>query len=491
MPRGLNLGRISGMWAREFLIRLNHYQWERLGWSAKKRQTLVVVSFSIIALFRISVGEALPLRVHPKNPRYFMNSAGEALYVTGSATWYILHENGHPVNERRIQAFLDWLQHWGHNYTRVWSGSFYLKNNKGPQKPWPYGRPGPYYAHDGMPRFDLTQPNKDYFNLLRTFLSEVDRRGMYCSIMLFGSFNGFRDDNKFRAYTAWYPDNNLNAETKILKTGTDFFAMEPGLVSLQEAHVRRMIDAFNGFDNFVWEIMNEAKLPDSKAWQFHMIDYIRNYENTKAKQHLIIMSGGYNESGTILESSPADIISPDKDPNGYRSGGPASYTDKIVINDTDHLWGFSNVQDVETYRKWVWKTFTRGNHPIFMDDYDLFINKNDGQVNPAYDPVRKNLGYTLTYAQRFIDLASMEPSESVSSTTYCLHNSGNEYLVYQPLSDSFTVYLIRGEYYLEWFDPNDESVSCDTIAVNDDGRLLFQKQPHVSDDAVLYLKRIE
>jgi hypothetical protein len=439
--------------------------------------------------FCIGFGDASPLQVHPKNPRLFINSDGKALYMAGSATWYILHENGHPVNERRIRNFLDWLQHQGHNYTRVWSGSFYLKNNMGPQKPWPYMRKGPNYAHDGMPKFDLTHPDKAYFNLLRTFLSEVERRGMYCSIMLFGSFNGFRDDNKFRNRIAWHPNNNINPETKTLTTGTDFFAMEPDLTALQEAHVQRMIDAFNEFDNFVWEIGNEAKLPDSKIWQFHMIDYIRDYENTKSKQHLIIMSGGYNEAGTILENSPADIISPDSDPGGYKIGGPASYVDKIVINDTDHLWGFSNVAKIETYRKWVWKTFTRGNHPVFMDDYDSFVNNNQGQINPAYDSVRKNLGYTVTYAQKFRDLASMEPSETVASTNYCLCNPGNEYLVYQPLPDSFTVYLEKGDYLLEWFDPNDKSLSQDTIAINDDGRSLFQIPPHIQDDAVLYIKR--
>ena len=161
-----------------------------------------------------------------------------------------------------------------------------------------------------------------------------------------------------RKRVAWHPDNNINVREGLIENGKDFFSMKPDLLAFQEGHVRRVIDQLNHFDNFAWEIMNEAELPASKEWQYHMIRYIREYEKTKPKQHLIIMSGGNNEAKGALEDGPADIISPDGSFE-YKDGGPATYDDKIVVNDTDHLWGFSRVGQTEVYRKWVWKTFLR------------------------------------------------------------------------------------------------------------------------------------
>ena len=288
-------------------------------------------------------------------------------------------------------------------------------------------------------KFDLSQPNEKYFELVHYFIEEIEKRDMYCSIMMFGSGISFRKKDSYEKRNAWNPQNNINPQTSTIKVGADFYSMAPGLLSLQEDHVRRVIDHLNHFDNFAWEIINEAELPASKEWQYHMIRYIRDYEKTKPKQHLIIMSGGNNEAKGSLEDSPADIISPDTSFQDYKDGGPAAYVEKIVVNDTDHLWGFSKVEQAEVYRKWVWKTFLRGNHAVFMDDYDSFINGNNGQVNPAYDLIRKNLGYTVDYSMRFSDLALMVPDTEIASTRYALVNAGQEYLVYFPDDENESV----------------------------------------------------
>jgi len=35
-----------------------------------------------------------PLRVHPRNPRYFADGGGRAVYLTGSHTWSNLQDQG-------------------------------------------------------------------------------------------------------------------------------------------------------------------------------------------------------------------------------------------------------------------------------------------------------------------------------------------------------------------------------------------------------------
>ncbi|MFZ0613179.1 MAG: DUF6298 domain-containing protein [Desulfobacterales bacterium] len=471
----------------------------------------------------VPAADGATVSVDSRNPRYFSNGSGKAIYMAGSATWFILYENVHPIDRQRASDFLDWLQSWGHDYTRVWSFPFYVTNTAAAPDTLPYRRTGPGRANDGELKFDLTRPNEAYFELVRDFLAEIETRGMYCSIMLFGSGISFREKGAYRKQNAWHPENNVNPATNAIKTGADFYAMAPGLLALQEDHVRRVIDLLNPFDNFVWEIINEAELPASKQWQYHMIRYIRDYEKTKPKQHLIIMSGGNNEANGILEDSPADIISPDASFGDYRRGGPAAYDDKIVVNDTDHLWGFSKVEQAEVYRKWVWKTFLRGNHPIFMDDYDSFINGNNGKINPAYDGVRKNMGDTIDYARRFADLARMLPDPEAASTRYALVDPGREYLVYfpgddtkgvkketsspdavgligrlwskftsqpQPGARSFTVKLRPGTYLREWFDPMSAKRLQDTLTCGKDGPVVFDIPAEMNDDVVVYLKRV-
>jgi hypothetical protein len=471
----------------------------------------------------VQVGYATPLKIHPDNPRYFQDSTGKALYFAGSSTWFVLQENGHRADKKRITEFLDWLKAWGHNYTRVWSYFFYMNNNKGAQKPWPYMRTGPGLANDELPKFDLKKMNAQYVDMVRYFLEEAEKREIFCSIMLFGSFNGFRKYESLKNRVAWYPDNNISVGEESLKIGKDFFSMTPDLLALQEGHVRRVIDQFNHFDNLVWEIINEAELPASKEWQYHMTRYIRHYEKTKPKQHLIIMSGGHDEANGILEESPADIISPDSSTQNYKDGGPPSYDDKIVVNDTDHLWGYSSIEQAEDYRKWVWKTFLRGNHAVFMDDYDSFVNGNKGQVNPAYDLVRKNLGYTVDYSKRFWDLGRMLPDTEIASTKYALINDGREYLVYfpdekhngaqaertLPKADSFidrlwfkffsktnenkrsfSVHLRKGTYNREWFDPTDSIKIKDRLFCDEDGPMVFSIPGEMTGDVLVYIQRI-
>ena len=45
------------------------------------------------------------------------------------------------------------------------------------------------------------------------------------------------------------------------------------------------------------------------------------------------------------------------------------------------------------------------------------------------------------------------PSETISTTEYCLANPGEEYLVFQHEEGLFEVDLEPGDYHYEWWDP--------------------------------------
>jgi hypothetical protein len=186
--------------------------------------------------------------------------------------------------------------------------------------------------------------------------------------------------------------------------------------------------------------------PASTEWQYHMIDYVHQYEGRKPKQHPVGMTFQYRGgSNKTLFDSPADWISPNPE-GGYRDDPPAADGRKVILNDTDHLWGIGGNQ------AWVWKTFLRGLHPIFMDPYDGLVLGE--RFDPQWEPIRRSMGYARRCADR-INLAAAEPHGELASTRYCLADPGNAYLVYLPDGGGADVDLsgAKGDFAVEWLHP--------------------------------------
>jgi hypothetical protein len=185
--------------------------------------------------------------------------------------------------------------------------------------------------------------------------------------------------------------------------------------------------------------------------------------------------GGSNK--TLFES-PADWISPNPE-GGYRDDPPANDGRKVVLSDTDHLWGIGGNQ------AWVWKSFLRGLNPLFMDPYDGVVLGN--RFDTQWEPVRRSMGYTLQFARK-INLAAMTPRNDLASSTYCLGDPGREYLVYLPEGNEVSVNLsnANGKFSVEWFNPSTGNTKSGETAAG--GRLLKFAVPTGYQDAVLYLK---
>ena len=414
---------------------------------------------------------AAPLTVNPTNPRYFTDGSGKAVYLTGS------HDHSNlqfDVGETfDYSAYLSFLQQHNHNFIRLWVWEH-------PNYPTVYARTGPGSASDGLPKYNLDQFNQEYFDRLRSEAVAARDRGIYVSIML---FQGWSIEYKETGYSPWsnHPfllSNNINGVNgdangngQVEETHT---LQIPAITVRQEAYVRKVIDTVNDLDNVLYEISNEDTGGlENTAWQYHMINYIKSYESGKPKRHPVGMTVQWpSGSNAILFQSPADWISPNYD-GGYMDNPPAADGSKVVIPDTDHLWGLGG-----NYQ-WVWKSFIRGLNPIFMD-YPSYTDSESWK-----EQLRLAMGHTLTYANR-MNLASMTPQNSLSSTSYCLANPSSEYLVYQPGSGSFTVNLQAGTYSYEWFNPGAGSVAGTGTITASGGSRSFT--PPFSGDAVLYLK---
>ncbi len=433
-----------------------------------------------------------PLRVHPENPRYFTDGSGKAVYLTGSHTWPSLVDigPGDPPPRFDFDAYLDFLQRLGHNFIRLWTWEPVTWNTKRNRRdaihtaaPQPFARAGPGQALDGKPKFDLAKYDREYFDRLRTRVAAAGRRGIYVSVMLCEGWAMQFSDGAWEGHP-FHPANNVNGidgDANGDGMGLEVHSLANAKVTaLQEAYMRHAIDTVNDLDNVLYEISNENH-PPSTAWQYHMIDSIHRYEKSKPKQHPVGMTFQYKGgSNRTLFESPADWISPNPE-GGYRDNPPAADGSKVILSDTDHLWGIGGNQ------AWVWKSFLRGLNPLFMDPYDGVVLGN--RFDAKWDPIRKSLGYTLRLAER-MDLAAMTPQNQAASTGYCLAQAGaktGQYLVYLPEGGQVTVDLAAtpGSLRVQWFNPSDGSSKAGGTAQGGAGRKFSAP---FQGDAVLWLK---
>lgn len=440
------------------------------------------------------------LRVHPKNPRYFTNDSGKAIYLSGSHTWQNLQDSGNstPLPSFDYKNYLDFLQANNHNFFRLWTWEQARWSLDSPDNnfrffPTKYKRVGTELAVDDLPKFDLTQFNQDYFDRLRERVMEAEKRGLYVSVMLFNGWSIVADKGVPNGKNPWlgHPFNiannikGINGDVNGDNSGEEVHELKvPEIIKLEETYVRKVIDTVNDFDNVLYEISNESQ-GGSYEWQYQMINFIKKYESNKPKQHPVGMTVEFpNGDNSKLFASPADWISP----SGGIGDRPVADGTKVILADTDHLCGVcGNLQ-------WVWKSFTRGENPIYMDIYDGAFDLIVERVPPdplSYKPwvnIRRNLGYTLTYARR-MNMAAMLPRPDLASTGYALANptpNEAEYLVYAPSGGKVTVDLSisSGELMVEWLNPN-TGIMIDGIKTTGGGRRLFISP--FNGDSVLYL----
>lgn len=437
-----------------------------------------------------------PLVVHSQNPRYFADASGQAVYLTGSHMWNNLVDMGpsDPPPVLDYSAYLDFLERLDHNFMRLWAWELVSWDTRANGKhghgeihtvgPHPFARIGPGNALDGKPKFDLTRFDPIYFQRLRERVIAAGKRGVYVSIMLFEGWGTQFIEGAFRQHP-FHPDNNVNDIDGNLDGnahGVEIHTLGiPAITRLQEAYIRKVVDTVNDLDNVLYEVSNETH-PPSTAWQYHVINYVRRYEKGKPKQHPIGMTFQYkNGSNQALFDSPADWISP-RHTGGSRDNPPPADGRKVILTDTDHLWGIGG------NRSWVWKSFLRGLNPIFMDPYDGVVLGN--RFDPKFDSLRKNLGYTRQFARR-MDLASMQLRPELSSSKYCLaraESGAPEYLVYLPDGGEVSVDLsaASGKLAVEWFDP-DRGRTAGTEAVAGGGRRKLTSP--VKGDAVAWIRK--
>ena len=404
-----------------------------------------------------------PLRVHPDNPRYFIDDRGQTVLLTGSHTWNNLvdmlpADGGKPFD---YAAWLDFMERYDQNFMRLWRWELVKWDTAANRQqeprtfrvgPHPWVRSGPGLALDGLPKFDLSKLDAPYFQRLRERVQAAGERGVYAAVMLFEGWGLQFVEGAWKAHP-FHPANHVNGlDADANGDGKGLEVHELGnaaVLAIQEAYVRRVIDTLNDLDNVLYEISNENHPPSTK-WQYRMIRLIQDYERGKPKQHPVGMTFQYKDGrNSDLFASPADWVSPNQaaaDGFSYRDNPPPADGGKIVISDTDHLWGIGgNVA-------WVWKTFLRGHHPIFMDRYDGVVLSNGRDAE--WEPIRQAMG-VVHRLSREVDLAKLRPHPELAHGGFCLADPGRTYVVWAAKGQGVTLDApaTKGRLRLQRIDP--------------------------------------
>ncbi|WP_404423336.1 DUF6298 domain-containing protein [Nibricoccus sp. IMCC34717] len=441
-----------------------------------------------LALTTAAFGFDGPLR-KSENPNYFTDASGKAIVLTGSHTWANFQEIGEPSQAPfDWSGYLDLMQGHGHNFMRLWvweqSAKAAWTSVDIRVDPLPYPRvTGQGLAADGGGRFDLTRWNEDYFKRLRQRVQEAGQRGIYVSVMLFQGWSLNKTNNPNGEVGHHHPyaeGNNINGVSfPITQDDSDtkptLHSLKlPHILALQEAYVRKVIETVNDLDNVLYEVINEG---GGYEWQCHIVNFVHATEAKLPKQHPIGMTARVSPplANAHFERSPADWISPQVEPHDWAYPGVkliedyminplVNRTGKVVILDTDHLWGHGGTFD------WAWKSFCRGHNPIFMDPWQHLPGKLDrdkvpwmflkGGISkdtrdfPDWDPLRANLGYIQKLAAR-CDLARMRPVDTLTTSPWTLANPAVEYVVYLPTGGDVTLNMdgATGQFEIEWFLP--------------------------------------
>jgi hypothetical protein len=414
------------------------------------------------------------LKVHQRNPLYFSDGSGRAIYLAGHQIFVDLQDNSFNKEfirgKRRIldwNGYLDFLREHNLNYLRNWviwstgSGSMAPVNNA-IAFPMPYERvKGHGKANDGGDKFDVLRFNGDFFRRMRNRCEDLQRRGVYVSIMLFEVYGFLEGEACGDPRQTLWDGNVFNAANNINGIhvdhdgngkGIEFFYTEAGRVlRLQREYVKKVIDTVNHLDNVFYEIANELYAPQ---WQNEMAEFIKRYEKAKPKQHLVLISAGGRTRGgrwkqmgrDVVLGSGADCfaVAGSWQSGRYRKKDPpANDTGKPGFVDMDH------VAPGNSHVGFVWSAFTRGYH---FNLYDKPF-ESPAAEGPEWESVRHNVGKTVDYVGR-MDLTGAGPRDDLASTRFCLARPGYEYVVYQPDAGAFTVSELRSgaSYRYEWYD---------------------------------------
>jgi hypothetical protein len=487
----------------------------------KKIIQFLALSITISRLF------AQPISLHPKNPHYFLYK-GQITPLITSAEHYgaVLNQDFDYIK------YLDELAVHELNYTRLFVGSYVEKpgafgiekNTLAPAAgrflcPWARSSQTGYYL--GGNKFDLKRWDTAYFDRLKSFIQEAEKRCIVVEITFFSSLYGPE---------GWLASplnsiNNIN-QTDSLERQNVHTMYAKTVNSYQIKMLQKVVQSLNAFDNIIYEIQNEPwadngqkvgnttnpdyatekwqetlEIPNKKSleWQRLMVNTISITEQFLPKKHLIAQNfANFHQDLSKLEGG----IPRKTSVYNFHYAHTRAALENMALNKVlgfDES-GFAGLAD-SVYRRQAWRWMLAGGGLFNNLDYSFTVAKPDGtdsQKAPGGGSraLRMQLK-TLKTKILSLNLAMAQPDTSSFTMQHAGQNvhaltDGNRYLVYIEKSgkNSLIAQLPEGKYTATYFAPktghttktqvlnieNNIAIKLDTGTVIEDLGIFLQKQ---------------
>jgi len=437
----------------------------------------------------LSASPAQPIRLHPRNPHYFLYG-GKTVALVSSGEHYGAVMNAdfdyHPYLATLAAEGMNYTRLFGGSYREVPAQSFGIKRNTlAPAAgrfvaPWARSA-SPGYAGGGD-KFDLDRWNPEFFGRFRDFLSEAAKRGIVVEVTLFSSHY---QDMQWKV-SALNPANNVNGTDAV--DWKKLHTLENGnILARQERYTRKLVREANAFDNVIFEIQNEPwsdrtvvadvvnpylQLPArdrypnsvdvadelSLAWQARVAEWIASEESALPNRHLIAQNYCSFLFPVRRLVPGVSIVNfhyayPEAAALNYGLGKAISYDETGFLGRDDAL-----------YRRQAWNFMLSGGSVFDGLDYSFSVGHEDGTDSEPNGPgggspaLRRQLRILSEFLQKLplVDLAPDTQTVRHAAGVYArvLSISGQEYAMYLDGRgpSEVTLDLPAGEYSGEWVD---------------------------------------
>lgn len=465
-------------------------------------------ALAVVALLAVGTRSgAAPLRLHPKDPHYFL-FRGKPTVLIGSGEHY-----GAVLNlDFDYLKYLDALERDGMNHTRTFVGSYVepegafriVRNTLAPAPgrficPWARSDT-PGYANGGN-KFDLARFDEAYFERLTDFVAQAARRGIVVEVNLFCPFYGAEQ----WALSPMNAANNVNGIGDVSPTDAYTLDRHGGLLDVQETMARKVVAELRRFDNVYYETMNEPyarKVPDD--WQRHIADVIVDVEESYAEKHLVSQNIA-NGKAKVENPHPAVSIL-----NFHYAWPPETVAMNYGLNLAigDNETGFKGTGDAH-YRMEGWALILAGGALYSNLDYSFTVGHEDGSFElPEKQPggggpaLRRQLRALSEFIHSF-DFVRMAPDRSVITSplpdglaAQALAEAGKQYAIYlyRPggpvpgASVELSLDMPRGRYRIEWVNPMTGTVEGEELVQHLGGQRTLSSPPFTEDLALSVVK---
>lgn len=326
-------------------------------------------TFFPILLFTATNALAVPIALHPDNPHYFLFQDKPAVLIT-SAEHY-----GAVLNaDFDYVKYLNTLAADGLNLTRTFTGvyaepagAFNIAENTLAPKPGrllcPWARSGQEGYSAGGNKFDLTKWDEAYFARLKDFVTQAGQRGIVVELTLFCPMY---EDAQWQL-SPMNSVNNINGIGSIDRNDVHTSDKNGGLMAVQEALTRKIVEELRDAGNLCYEICNEPYFGGvTMEWQHRIADILTDAEKDFPHQHLITQNIA-NGSGKIQKPHPSISVF-----NFHYANPPDAVAQNYGLNKVigDNETGFEG-SGTEHYRMEAWEFILAGGGLFNNLDYSF------------------------------------------------------------------------------------------------------------------------